>query len=203
MDDGISPSRLPSPSHLVRRDPGSSPTSRMTGAAPIVVTATMGAADQRFFDGLRRQYYSRLRHPVPAHITLFHQLPPTACGELQRLIRRIMADAPPPVAWVRGPYSLGDGVAFRIESPALLEIRARMADALHGLLVARDRGVPRLHITIQNKAAPDDARALLTRLMADFRPRQITILGLAAHFYRGGPWEPAFAHNFRVSRTLY
>ncbi|WP_374524096.1 2'-5' RNA ligase family protein [Sphingopyxis sp.] len=161
----------------------------------------MGAADQRHFDRLRQAHFPPERNHLPAHLTLFHQLPPSSRDELDALIRSIAADTPPPAAMVRDIYSLGRGVAFRIESPDLLAVRARIAGRFHGLLTAQDRGTPRLHITIQNKAVPGEARALRDALAGGFRPRALTITGLAAHLYRGGPWELLFKRNFRGPRT--
>ena len=169
-------------------------------AAPIIATATMGAADQRHFDALRAAHYPPQRNHVAAHITLFHQLPPSASGELARLIRRIAADTPPPAAMLGAPWSLGGGVAFRIDSPDLLAIRHRIADHFAGMLTAQDQGVPRLHITVQNKVGASEAKLLLARLTQEFRPRPLAITGLAAHQYRGGPWDPLFARNFRGAR---
>ncbi|HMP43871.1 MAG TPA: 2'-5' RNA ligase family protein [Sphingopyxis sp.] len=160
----------------------------------------MGAADQRIFDALRAAHYPPARNHVAAHITLFHQLPPSALDELDRLVRRIAADTPPPAATLGAPFSLGRGTAFRIDSPELLAIRARIADHFTGALTAQDRGIPRLHITVQNKVAPAEAKALLAELTQDFRPRPLTIAGLAARRYRGGPWEALFARNFRGRR---
>jgi hypothetical protein len=157
----------------------------------------MGAADQRHFDALRAAHFPPERNRVPAHITLFHQLPPSSLDELARLVRSIAADTPPPTATIAGVYSLGSGVAFRIESRDLLEIRARLAERLAGLLTAQDGGTPRLHITVQNKVAPGTARALLAALARDTAPRPLAITGLAAYHYRGGPWELAFSRNFR------
>ncbi|MBB6427471.1 hypothetical protein HDC35_003221 [Sphingopyxis sp. JAI128] len=167
---------------------------------PIIVTAAMGAADQRHFDALRSAHFPPDRNHLAAHVTLFHQLPPSGLDELERLVRRIAADTPPPAAMLREVYSLGQGVAFRVESPELLAVRARIADHFAGMLTAQDRGTPRLHITVQNKVPAADARALLARLASDFRPRPLAIAGLAAHHYRGGPWEPAFARSFRAMR---
>ncbi|ALH81336.1 hypothetical protein AN936_13475 [Sphingopyxis macrogoltabida] len=168
---------------------------------PIIVTATMGAADQHYFDALRAAHFPPERNHLAAHITLFHQLPPSCLDELTRLIRAIAADTPPPAAALREVYSLGGGVAFRIDSAALLAIRDRIADHFFGALTAQDRGTPRLHITVQNKVTASEAKALLARLAEDFRPRPLAITGLAAHHYRGGPWETAFAANFRGPRT--
>jgi hypothetical protein len=161
----------------------------------------MGAADQLYFNNLRAAHYPPDRNHLPAHITLFHQLPPSCLGELDRLIRRIAADTPPPAASLREIYSLGGGVAFRIDSPELLTIRERIADHFTGMLTAQDQGTPRLHITVQNKVAPVEARALIAELAENFQSCPMSIVGLAAHHYRGGPWEPAFARNFRGART--
>ena len=197
VDDGKSPPELPRPSLSEADGPDFPPPDRTTGAAPIIATATMGAADQRFFDALRAAHFPPERNHLAAHITLFHQLPPSCLDELGRLFRRIAADTPPPAAMLREVYSLGQGVAFRIESPELLAIRARIADHFAGMLTAQDRGVPRLHITVQNKVVAAEARALLAELASGFRSRPLAIKGLAAHHYRGGPWEPAFARGFR------
>ncbi len=180
--------------------PAIPPPDRATGAAPIIVTATMGAADQRFFDNLRAAHFPPERNYLRAHITLFHQLPPSALSELDGLIRRIAADTAPPAARLRELYSLGNGVAYRIDSPDLLTIRGRIAEHFTGMLTAQDQGTPRLHITVQNKVTANEARALLAELTADFQPRPLAITGLAAHHYRGGPWEAAFARNFRGPR---
>lgn len=160
----------------------------------------MGAADQRYFDALRAAHFPPERNQLRAHITLFHQLPPSCLGELDRLIRRIAADTPPPAAALRDVYSLGTGVAFRIDSPDLLAVREHIADHFTGALTAQDQGVPRLHITVQNKVAPAEARALLAELARDFHSRPLMISGLAIHHYRGGPWETASTRNFRGTR---
>ena len=184
-------------------DPVIPPPDRVSGAAPIIVTATMGAADQRYFETLRTAHFPPERNHLAAHITLFHQLPPSALAELKGLIRAIAADTPPPPARLIAVYSLGSGTAFRIDSPELLEIRARIADRFAGMLTAQDRGTPRLHITVQNKVTTYAAHALQADLARDFRPRPLMISGLAAHHYRGGPWENAFARNFGGPRRAY
>lgn len=177
------------------------PPPRNTGAAPVILTAMMGAADQRYFNALRTAHFPPERNHLPAHITLFHALPPSALDELDRLVRAIAAETRPPVATVADVYSLGQGTAFRIDSPDLLTIRCRIAEHFHGSLTAQDRGEPRLHVTVQNKVTASEARTLQAELAGDFRPRPLRLAGLAAHHYRGGPWEPAFTRNFRGVRT--
>ena len=177
--------------------PASPPPVRAAGAVPIIVTATMGAADQLHFNNLRAAHFPPQRNHLAAHITLFHQLPPSCVDELDRLIRRIAADMPPPAASLRDVYSLGGGVAFRIDSPDLIEVRERIADHFTGMLTAQDQGQPRLHITVQNKVEPREAKALQAQLRAGFERRPLAIRGLAAWRYLGGPWEPVKSFVFR------
>ena len=92
--------------------------------------------------------------------------------------------------------SLGRGVAFRIDAPELVAIRADLADAFAGLLTPQDAGGWRAHVTVQNKVTPNVARLLLAELSRDFVARPVEVAGLAAWWYRGGPWEPLGRHMF-------
>ena len=93
--------------------------------------------------------------------------------------------------------NLGGGVAFRVVSHELDRIRLNLAQDFHGLLSAQDSGGWRPHVTIQNKASPKDARALLMNLETDFRPRPLAISGLGLHRYLDGPWEKLAIYSFR------
>lgn len=165
-------------------------------SAPIIVTALMGARDFAWADGLRCAHFPPERNVLPAHITLFHHLPPSALDEVKRRLAQYCA-GPAPVARLDSVMGLGRGVAFRIDSPDLMDMRDDMADAFTGLLTPQDQARPRLHITVQNKVDPADARALEQSLRAEFRPRPLHIAGLAAWHYRGGPWELAAQYKFR------
>jgi len=168
--------------------------------APIIVTATMGAADFAWADGLRRAHFPPERNQLPAHITLFHHLPPSIEAELLQRLASLCA-SPPPAARLAGFIDLGGGVALRIESPALMAMRDELADAFAGLLTPQDRARPRLHVTIQNKVPMERARALCAALEKGFRPRPFAIAGLALWRYMGGPmggsWLPIRAMTFR------
>ena len=72
-----------------------------------------------------------------------------------------------------------------------------LAEAFHGLLTPQDRAPWRAHVTIQNKVADKEARALQQRLRATFMPRPLAIKGLAAWRYLGGPWEAIREWPFR------
>jgi 2'-5' RNA ligase len=164
--------------------------------APIIVTATFGDGDNGWLQDLRRTHYPPERNRVPAHLTLFRQLPPSLAGELATRLARATA-APPPPATIAGIADLGEGTAFRIESDDLAAIRAELAEAFHGLLTPQDLAPWRPHVTIQNKVPTREARALQQQLRAGFEPRPLAIRALASWRYLGGPWEPLKTHPFR------
>lgn len=168
----------------------------MNVPAPIIVTALLGASDFAWADSLRRAHFPPERNLVPAHITLFHHLPPSAEAELRDQLKA-QTRAPAPTARLSGLRHLGEGVAYQVDSPGLEAIRDRLADHFTGLLIPQDQAPWRPHITVQNKAAPKLAKALLTELEAAFVPRPLKIAGLASWRYRGGPWEPLSEHRFR------
>lgn len=169
--------------------------------APIIVTAVIGGEDFTYLDSLRRAHFPPERNHLRAHITLFHHLPPSIEHELCALLQD-EARGCDPQARLASLINLGGGVAFRVDSPDLDDIRAALAGRFAPLLMPQDRNPWRAHVTVQNKVKPAQARALLTDLAGDFRPRPLALAGLAAWWYRGGPWEPIAAYAFRTGRTL-
>jgi 2'-5' RNA ligase superfamily len=165
-------------------------------SAPLIVTALFGDGDNGWLQELRRAHYPPERNRVPAHLTLFHQLPPSAEGELHRRIAAYAA-APAPRAAIVGLMDLGGGTALRVESEALEDIRLDLASGLHGLLTPQDSGRWTPHVTIQNKVEPKDARRLQQMLRGRFDGRPLTLKGLATWRYLGGPWEPVKTFPFR------
>ena len=165
-------------------------------AGALIIAAEFGPADFAWFDRQRRKHFPPERNQLPAHLTLFHALPPSALAEA-KLRLASAARRSPPQATVAGVMSLGGGVAYRIHSPELEDIREELADAFHGLLSAQDSEGWRPHVTIQNKVEPKLARALFNQLEAQFEPRPIRLAGLALHEYLGGPWGPIGRWPFR------
>lgn len=166
-------------------------------AGALIVTAELGGADFAWLDGERRRYFPPERNQLAAHLTLFHALPPSLEAEVRGQLKAQCA-GPRPEATIAGLMNLGGGVAYQVVSPDLDTIRDSIADHFHGSLTAQDAGGWRAHVTIQNKVAASDARALLERLEQDFRPRPLTIHGLALHRYMGGPWEMLGRWAFRL-----
>ena len=164
--------------------------------APIIVSVLFGRADQAWFDALRREHFPPERNQLDAHLTMFHHLPPSAGPELKQRLNVATRGVRAPVARAAGLMSLGRGVAVRVECPDLLGIRGELSEAFAGMLTPQDAGGWRPHVTIQNKVQPSIAKLLLAELSRDFRPREVEIAGLAAWWYRGGPWEPLSRHMF-------
>ncbi len=156
-----------------------------------------GDADFAWLDGLRRAHFPPERNQVPAHLTLFHHLPPGLGGELRQRLRAETMALPAPAARITGLRDLGGGVALAVRSEGLAMIRERLAGRFAGMLMPQDAAGWRPHVTIQNKAGLAAAVALRADLDGSLRlPRPLTIAGLAAWRYVGGPWERIAGYRF-------
>jgi 2'-5' RNA ligase len=156
---------------------------------PLVVTLLLDAEAQGRFDRLREQHFPPERNVLAAHVTLFHALP----GEQEGAVRADLARAAGRRAFevaVTGVRFLGRGVAYGLSSADLDAVRAELARAWAPWLTPQDRQRHRPHVTVQNKVAPDVARALHASLSASFVPGTVTARGLGLWRYLGGPWEP-------------
>lgn len=163
-------------------------------AGALIVTAELGPADFAWLNDLRSRFYPIERNRVPAHLTMFYAVAPSAEDELRQILRT-MERIPAPRAWIAGAMDLGGGVALRVASDELNAIRAEIAERLHGLLTAQDSAGWSAHVTIQNKVASKEARTLINALGDVKQP--IGISGLGLHRYLGGPWESLRTFPFR------
>lgn len=163
---------------------------------PIIVTALFDPGDDGWLQHLRRTHFPPERNLVPAHLTLFHHLPPALEEELKHRLAQIAGGAAPR-AQIAGVMDLGRGTALRVVSADLEAIRADLAEAFRGMLTPQDQAGWRPHITIQNKVERADAKTLQQALSATFAPRPLGIRGLAAWHYANGPWKPIRRWTFR------
>ncbi len=174
----------------------------MSGA--IIVAAIFAQADFAWFDAERTRHYPPDRNNVPAHLTLFHHLPPSMLTDLCARLKTECKEPAPP-ARVTGVMGLGTGNAYRIESPELGDARWRLAEAFERVLIPQDRADWVAHVTVQNKVKPSAAKLTKDVMSAEFRPRAISIIGLAAYIYRSGPWEEiagyAYGSGHKVKAT--
>jgi len=165
-------------------------------AGALIVTAELGPVDFAWLDRLRRAHFPPDRNQLPAHLTMFHALPPSAEPEVRSRLASL-AEGPAPRARIEGLMNLGGGVAYRIVSADLDAIRDELANDLAGLLGAQDSGGWRPHVTIQNKVQAKVSRALIDELEGSFEPRSLAIAGLTLHRYLGGPWQKLARYAFR------
>lgn len=163
---------------------------RMPDASlPLILTLGLDAETQSWLEALRRTHFPPARNLVPAHVTLFHALPGEEAAAIRAVLAEECAALPPSRVRVGPPRSLGRGVALEIAAPAIGRLRARLAERWRAWLTAQDRQRWRPHATVQNKVAPEQARALLAVLTAMLPVREAQAEALLLWRYRGGPWE--------------
>ncbi len=166
-------------------------------ARPLVLTALLEPGVQARFEALRRLHFPVERNQVPAHVTLFHQLPGRELDAVRRRLKAVCGQVPPPAVAVTEVQFRGSGVAFKLRSPGLVDVRAELADGWDTLLIPQDRAGFQPHMTVQNKAEPMVARASYRALSADFRPFDAFATAIALWRYCGGPWEALGSIAFR------
>ncbi|NBW74818.1 MAG: 2'-5' RNA ligase family protein [Sphingomonadaceae bacterium] len=164
---------------------------------PFIVTAELPPDLLAWADALRRDHYPPERNHLAAHVTLFHSLAPSLRGELPAVLARMAGEYAAPAAELTGLMNLGKGTALALSSPAMLAIRAEIANLFHGMLTAQDQHNPRLHITIQNKVMPNAARALQAELQPVIVARKFAFTGLGLHRYCNPHWEAVGVWPFR------
>jgi 2'-5' RNA ligase len=156
---------------------------------PLILTLRLDPASFARLDGLRRAHFPPDRNVVPAHVTLFHALPGDREPEIREQIRDLAAMTPAVPLQFPGVRFLGKGVAVEVDAPELRSLRNRLARDWDGWLTPQDRQGYRPHVTVQNKAAKEDARRLFEELAAVWQPWAGVGDGLLLWRYVGGPWE--------------
>lgn len=168
----------------------------MTEPAPLILTLALDASTFAALDGLRRAHFPADRNVVPAHVTLFHHLPGDDADDVAAAVAEVCAATAPFAVRFPRVRSLGRGVAAEVEAPGLVRVRAALAARWADRLAPQDRQPYRPHVTVQNKVAAAEARALFEWLSATWSPLDGRGEGLLLWRYRGGPWEPAGAFPF-------
>ena len=136
---------------------------------PFILTARLDEHSFAIFDDLRRQYFALERNWVPAHITLFHQLPGEQAQSLVSTIQSICSRTPVLTLWFPKARFLGRGVAIEVECKGLLDLRKRFVTEWGPWLVPQDRGGYKPHITIQNKVSASQARLFFENMSSPWR----------------------------------
>jgi 2'-5' RNA ligase len=162
--------------------------------APLIVTLGLDARSQARFQAARDRWFPPDRNVVPAHLTLFHQLPGDREWEVAARLAEVARGAPPMPMRVTGILSLGKGAAYRLEVFGLDALRARIAAGFD--LSEQDRSRTRPHVTVQNKVGKEAAREAVAILNAGFVPWDGEAVALDLWRYLGGPWQPAGRFGF-------
>lgn len=165
--------------------------------APLIVTALLPKDMHAWATGLRTRHFPPERNWLDAHVTLFHAVPSHCEAELVGLLNQMAAEFAAVDAQLLGLLSLGRGTALKLHSPGILRLRDGAAEHLRGLLTAQDQHRPRLHVTIQNKVSPAEAKALQAALEGTIEPRRFAFRGIGLYRYMGGPWRHIRDFAFR------
>ncbi len=168
----------------------------MTADAPLILTLALDATTQTRLDALREAHFPPARNYLAAHLTLFHHLPAEESATIATDLADLCAAREPLSLTASGVIFFGRGVAYGFAAPDLVAMRTELARRWWSWLTAQDRQKFRAHVTVQNKVAPAQARALHAALSADFTPFTATGEALRLWRYLGGPWEPVAAYPF-------
>ena len=159
-----------------------------------MLTARMDRESQQYFDRLRERHFPPGRNYLAAHLTLFHALPGAQAKRIHSDMAELVREQTAMMGLAAGLRFLGRGVAFLVECPQLMTLRAALARSWHEFLTPQDRQTWHPHITVQNKVEPEKARSLLDELQREFEPKPMVFEGLDLWYYDGGPWSLAQAY---------
>ena len=166
-------------------------------AAPFVLTLELDGDAFARLDDLRRRFFPPERNLVPAHLTLFHQLPGDRGREIKSLLRQAAEEHSRIELEVGEVKNLDRGVAVFVRSARLQALRGSLAAEWWPWLTGQDTAGFRPHITVQNKVDPAEARQTQRAVALEFRLRSFTGTGLHLWRYLGGPWEHVQLFRFR------
>jgi 2'-5' RNA ligase len=164
---------------------------------PIIVTITLESQWQGHFNQLRKLHFPAHCNYLDAHITLFHCLPNDEHlidSTLQQL-----SQANPLTIDVTGLKNMGNGVAFELYCPKLLQLHQTMQQSFDPWLIRKDRQPLWPHITVQNKVTAFKAERTFHELQQDFKSFQIKGVGFSTWHYLKGPWQHVKDYPFFVS----
>ena len=165
-------------------------------ASPIILTLQLDAASQAFFEDERRRWFPPKLNKIPAHLTMFHQLPGEEREAVVEAVARACAARTPFPVRAEEIMGMGGGFAYRVRSDALTALRGELAARFSDWLTAQDRQGFRPHVTAQNKVTGDTAKACRAVAEAAFEPFEATAEGVQLWSYEGGPWGTLGAIGF-------
>lgn len=145
-----------------------------------VVTARLDPASFASLDEFRKKYFPPERNFLSAHVTLFHQAPP-----------EILSAVPPSFPLMiefQESFFMGHGFGIRTKCDELSRWKKNCLNHPWEF-TSQDRNNSRLHVTIQNKVSPEQAREDFRNFSGTWKPFAGSISGIDVWIYRNGPWE--------------
>jgi 2'-5' RNA ligase len=161
----------------------------MSESLPLILTLKLDSKTFGYFNQLRQQHFPPGRNFLPAHVTLFHALPDEHRLDVQKVLRTLYSHTSVLSLTFPKLRFLGKGVAVEVDCPELVQLRHQLATTWKNWLSRQDQQGYRPHITIQNKATPNEARQLYEQLTSEWMSFGGYGEGLLLWQYKGGPWE--------------
>lgn len=155
----------------------------------LILTLGFDAASFARFDALRRQHFPPERNFIPAHLTLFQQLPDATEPALARHLACTARHTPPLPFAAAGILDFGGGAAVDLDMPGYRPLLDRLRTAWRRHITPSDDRSRKPHVTVQNKVTRDRAVETQKLLRADFTAWSGAADRLLLWRYRGGPWD--------------
>ena len=162
---------------------------------PLILTLKLDKYDLDYFTALRQKHFPPEQNFIDAHLTLFHALPNQPI--IIETGKEVAGNNFPFTLAVNSLVSIGNGVAFKIESRELLQLHKGLQSAWLEFLSPQDRQKLWPHITVQNKVPAAQASTVLAELSTNFQPFMIEAKGLELWEYLNGPWRMVDHVDFR------
>jgi 2'-5' RNA ligase len=170
----------------------------MHTGSPLIVTLTLDEESFQFFNTLRQRYFPPERNFLAAHLTLFHHLPSNE-PKIKEDLLKWSKETKVLSLQVTEVKSIGKGVAYKIECPALNQLHHTMQKEWQQWLQPQDKQKLWPHVTVQNKVTPQAAKETVIQLQSAFKPFTVIGTGFQLWSYQGGPWE--FLEAFLLSNN--
>lgn len=155
----------------------------------LILTLGFDSRSFAWFEQARQAYFPPGRNFIPAHLTLFQQLPDAERGQIggacAALARRT---APLPFTAAR-LLDFGGGTGVALEMPGYVPLLTALRERWEPMLARQDRQARRPHVTVQNKVPRSVALIDRERIAERFTPFEGVADRLLLWHYRGGPWE--------------
>ncbi len=161
----------------------------MMPARPLLLTLGFDRATFGRLDGLRARYFPPERNQIPAHLSLFHQLPGQEQGAIEDTLARAARSAGPIPLTFTDIKRMGRGLMLPVQATGLAPLRASLARSFAPWLTDQDRQPFHPHVTIMNKAERAEVDSALDHLRGDWQPWTGRGERLLLWRYLGGPWE--------------